>query len=384
MFNIYKYCKKCIVLPGGLSRLVPLDEPTSWIHRAWTLQEAIAPNESVCLFAWDQGDCILQTHMGIGVTEIQPGVAAQAGLHDLLSISLSQTVRIVKPPTWSYDTDETIRLRNLADSHEDNQIIALLGAIEYRGKEGMENAIWRASLMRVASRPADSIFSIMGILGVDLNPLQFDANDRFAPTIALMTALLAKGDRAEWLGAAPDVDINPHIATLPKFPQISPQGRALMESKDGLVPISDAMGDTWWRLVGAPRGEMLDDGTLKLKVQVLSVSKKSAADESFPALDSVLEIRPGGFDRSTGAPLSTEMWYPPPMGSGPPYILKLGLKEFYQNAARAMVLDPRPWLIMLVDACEDGKFRNFAYASVSQELADMPGWRERTIALTGG
>lgn len=35
MFDIYKYCKQCLILPGGLSRLVPIDEPTSWIHRAW-------------------------------------------------------------------------------------------------------------------------------------------------------------------------------------------------------------------------------------------------------------------------------------------------------------------------------------------------------------
>jgi hypothetical protein len=35
MFDIYKHCKQCLVLPGGLSRLVPLDEPTSWMHRAW-------------------------------------------------------------------------------------------------------------------------------------------------------------------------------------------------------------------------------------------------------------------------------------------------------------------------------------------------------------
>jgi hypothetical protein len=34
MFNIYKHCMQCIILPGGLSRLVPLTEPTPWIHRA--------------------------------------------------------------------------------------------------------------------------------------------------------------------------------------------------------------------------------------------------------------------------------------------------------------------------------------------------------------
>jgi hypothetical protein len=35
MFDIYKNCKQCLILPGGLSRLVPITEPTTWMHRAW-------------------------------------------------------------------------------------------------------------------------------------------------------------------------------------------------------------------------------------------------------------------------------------------------------------------------------------------------------------
>jgi hypothetical protein len=35
MFAIYKNCKQCLILPGGLSRLVPITEPTTWMHRAW-------------------------------------------------------------------------------------------------------------------------------------------------------------------------------------------------------------------------------------------------------------------------------------------------------------------------------------------------------------
>src|SRR5277367_1567730 len=36
-FNLYRHCTQCLVLPGGIQRLVPLDEETSWVHRAWTL-----------------------------------------------------------------------------------------------------------------------------------------------------------------------------------------------------------------------------------------------------------------------------------------------------------------------------------------------------------
>ncbi|KAF2135513.1 uncharacterized protein K452DRAFT_239251, partial [Aplosporella prunicola CBS 121167] len=50
MFDIYKRCKICCVLPGGMQRLVSLEEETTWIERAWTLQEVIVPYRSIVLF----------------------------------------------------------------------------------------------------------------------------------------------------------------------------------------------------------------------------------------------------------------------------------------------------------------------------------------------
>jgi hypothetical protein len=46
MFDIYKHCKQSLVLPGGLSRLVPITEPTNWMHRAWY----IFPSCNMCQF----------------------------------------------------------------------------------------------------------------------------------------------------------------------------------------------------------------------------------------------------------------------------------------------------------------------------------------------
>ncbi len=44
MYGIYKACDPCLVLPGGLQRLVCVDEETEWIQRGWTLQEVMAPD----------------------------------------------------------------------------------------------------------------------------------------------------------------------------------------------------------------------------------------------------------------------------------------------------------------------------------------------------
>jgi hypothetical protein len=275
----------------------------------------------------------------------------------------------VIPP--NYDSTEKISINILVDSQEKNQAAALLGAISYRGKEGLESAIWRASFIRVASRPADAVFSIMGILGVNLDPLQFDPNDRIRPTIALMQALLRKGERAEWLGVAPHVDINSEISTLPMFPTIGPQGRALVQSRSlqssfGSESTSAWMGDTWWRLVGAPRGSMDDDGTLTLHVLVLPIRR----DRSVESLD----IRPVG---------AADVWYTAPSAHGPPYAVKIGHKERYTNAAMAPLIDQHPWLVMLVedDDTQTGRLRNLGYAAVSHDIVNIAESVERDVVI---
>ncbi|KAF8443852.1 hypothetical protein L210DRAFT_3643445 [Boletus edulis BED1] len=46
MHQVYRSCVLCIVIPGGLQRLVCLDEETPWIRRSWTLQESLSPPKS--------------------------------------------------------------------------------------------------------------------------------------------------------------------------------------------------------------------------------------------------------------------------------------------------------------------------------------------------
>ncbi|KAK4159968.1 hypothetical protein QBC43DRAFT_304167 [Cladorrhinum sp. PSN259] len=55
MFSFYENCTQCLVLAGGLRRLVGLDENTAWAQRAWTLQEELALRASFVLFSWQWG-----------------------------------------------------------------------------------------------------------------------------------------------------------------------------------------------------------------------------------------------------------------------------------------------------------------------------------------
>lgn len=378
MFNIYKHCKQCLVLPGGLSRLVELTEPTPWIHRAWTLQEAVVPESAKCLFSWTRGDATLQSHFPCFLQEIEVGKSAMTDLRWLLMISLRGEVRVLCPPTapWDDENTEMTTVRLLIDTHEHSQAETLLGAIDYRGREGMGNAIWRSALTRVAMRPVDTVFSIMGLFGVSLNPLLFSPTDRKGATIALMQAMLRNGERAEWLGAAQHMQINADIPTLPIFPTVDERGSAVVITDKGKVPISKLIGSAWWRIEGAPSGEMDDQGALTVHVQTLAIRqvRQSEAD---------LEIRPKGYSEWDGTPLGTHVWYTASSLQEPPFIIRLGRRKRYTNAAYPVMHDPRPYLVMIVESAGSGLVSNLGYADIGEQILGLPGWAERKIVIAG-
>ena len=81
MYKVYQSCRLCIVVAGGVQRLVRLDEETSWIHRSWTLQEVLAPPEVTVLFDWKlgPGECLSGGTI-FTISEATPGESAVAPL----------------------------------------------------------------------------------------------------------------------------------------------------------------------------------------------------------------------------------------------------------------------------------------------------------------
>jgi hypothetical protein len=309
------------------------------------------------------------------VQEIEPGKAAKAELYGLLQTSMRGNAKII-PHGGSYSTaTESTDVTILVKSHESAQVSTLLGAIDYRGREGLESAIWRASLTRVQSRPADAVFSIMGILGVNLDPLQFDPNDRKGATIALMQALLRKGERAEWLGVAPRMRINSEIPTLPAFPTVSAQGTALIDTSDGPKPITQSMGNMWWRPTGTPRGSMDDNGEMTIRAAVMPIRREASLGSQ--------EIRLEDHSLYNENGLGTDVWYTASSQKGPPYAVKVGYKEPYLNGALGVFVDTKPWLVMLVDQVggSEGRVRNMGYVDVGQEIIGRPDWEEKEVVI---
>lgn len=150
-----------------------------------------------------------------------------------------------------------------------------LAEIEDEGMlDAVRNAVWASVLARTTSRPADSIFSVMGLFGITLEPHMFRGlkHPRLAATIQLSREYLSKGGRAFWLSSMfrPDAPrrcrMDQRMCTMPP-----------MENESDGVPIQhnsppSRQNYLHWSIMDAPRGSMDDQGYLTITVPSLSVA----------------------------------------------------------------------------------------------------------------
>ncbi|KAL7931784.1 hypothetical protein V8C35DRAFT_309511 [Trichoderma chlorosporum] len=369
MYDIYRSCEECIVCPGGLQRLVSLTEETSWATRAWTLQEAIAPPSVHCLFAWNRGDCYIQSNMPMAVKQIEEGVAAIAPLKATLEMAMKGS------GISMYDTKgnemklpvEDFKIQLFGDMSRDGpRVRELIDAIDMKGKTGMFTAIWRSSFMRAAKFPVDTVFSMMGIMGVTLDTSKFKNEDRLGATIALMQAILARGEHAEWLAIARKALPNPKLSTLPVFPQADAARRPILETKDGMKDIKDIM-DSGWRLASTPKGIMSNDGYFQFTATATSVKESRQETTSATVFSSD----------------TTGNWEVVPQGGGSHTAVLIGQWEQYNNGAFGLCQNPWDQCLMILKEHVPGKFSNVGYAFVKEEVVQTGSWKE-SIFVVGG
>ncbi|ESK90277.1 hypothetical protein Moror_7660 [Moniliophthora roreri MCA 2997] len=274
MYHIYS-TSTTIALPGGLGRLASLDDETTWMDRAWTLQEVLAPNGAVLtLFAKDNvSDSDLR-----GLKEVEyyseredaTSIVAIASLFDLLDRSRNQNRTIF--------------------GFQSPQVTALLDARAGRS----ETSIWQCAIMRTSSRPVDMIFSIMHLLGVSLDPKLFESDDRVGATIALARGILEKQNgQASWLGGLWFLPPSPEISIFPQFPETRVDGKAIIRMPDGssqgvVSLMSDMQSLTTWTYHSSSKygdGEVDNDGYYTFtagEVIPLKLAKSVSGIESVP------------------------------------------------------------------------------------------------------
>lgn len=264
MHELYRHSKFCLVIPGGLASLAGLDEETTWIHRAWTLQESLAPSSVLCLFKWTLGDACIQHITSLFIQEVEPKTAGVASLADIL-LAERRPAHFVYPAA--------IPGLKICIFGDRSRSIALQDAL-HETNEARHIAVWSSAYMRTSSRPVDMILSIMGLLGLALDPARYAAHERHKATLDLIQASLDKGARASWLGIAPLLTRSPLLSIIPTMPESSVDGKAFVKIKGELK--SAEHFSAWW-IKGLPKGSLDNEGYFRFGGRMQSIRKVEGA-----------------------------------------------------------------------------------------------------------
>ncbi|KAI1797571.1 hypothetical protein LXA43DRAFT_1088667 [Ganoderma leucocontextum] len=411
MHKVYSSCRLCIVLAGGIQRLTRLDEETSWIHRTWTLQEALVPPQVVVLLAWRLGSGIAQSGgKSKPIHEVIAGESAIAPLSFVLDAclagSMSFTPAAAPPGTekafhLEASIFNTLPSKNIFNDkpfwcpHRRGCItnaVALKIAMDdvlSTDNDARNYAIWQSALLRTSSRPVDTVFSIMGLFGVDLDPSHFDKDDRHGAIIALAQAILQSGGSASWLGVGYRVQPDRCLSTFPMFPHPNHSGVAFVHSKGRAQEVSDLVDPVYpigAALVPLPQGSMDDAGYLTFSAKALRLrltrSSSKGPRRTLTALDgSEWEVRD---ESNPVTPLEDVHCHSTGPGSSPlAYAALLGWFSRYtpgMSAAR----DRENVRVMLLEEHAPGTFHLRSFFALHQsEKAYVLGWAEREFRVGG-
>lgn len=248
MFDIYHKCTSCIVIPGGLQRLVVLEEETQWVDRAWTLQEVTAPQVtkvSVLYNPNSPANAILEPFRSDGRFWSDTNLVHYENCGRRALMYMCEAMRRF--------TNQTPLFFGFKPSQYLTVVHCLQGV-----NQKQHDALWEAAMMRTSSRPCDRIYSIMQLFGVNLNQDYWEKDDTVGPAIALVQASLAAAHNLnyphfEWDKVVPPrtlswflsaywMDPHPDYSAFPKFPDITVDGPAVWIRDDGSkVKVADAL-----------------------------------------------------------------------------------------------------------------------------------------------
>lgn len=381
MYEVYSSCSVCLILPGGLGQLVTLEEKTAWLERSWTLQESLAPPIGRVLFAWSQGDAILQSNFPVLIEEIVPGKVAAASLKPLLQISLKSNVQLLpnprsnanNPPSTSHNPIQHLSILGTRDPFHTSLIMSLLGALEHTNTTGRLNAIWRCTILRSAKLPQDMLYSIMGLMNI---ALRVDYSQNVNDIVVEFTAqLLAKGWRADWLGIAPELGPYRGWSAMPLLPRASQEGgKAVVEVGAGGKAVEvkrllsrDSSAAWWWWLKNAPTGIIDRDGFLTFTARAVPITPDNNQNTAHAGSNTQHPNRP---DFITCASDDTTFRILP--SSDPQtqthYAAIIGHRAQYLSGIFSTFVFPHSTLLMLLERRQEDTFRNIGYAWANENI----------------
>ncbi|KZT03685.1 uncharacterized protein LAESUDRAFT_683536 [Laetiporus sulphureus 93-53] len=290
MHAVYKHCAICFVLPGGIQRIVGLNEETGWITRAWTLQEAIAPARTYVVYdRWDSR----YRWSGETAQEVFPDGSfrySMAPLADILASSIPLKGYSGYRPAIIRSTEGDLE----ASASARVQLVALWGAMKLKGA-AKEQAIWRSALMRTSSRPVDMVYSIMGLFDVTLDTHAYGEDDRLLASRAVAQATLQKGCAPNWLGTSFFLPPSRKLSAFPRVPETSVVNDLVQIGytlPDGrwreVAAMMNNFGDAQWWLVEMPSPTTIDDaGFLHFSSYAISAAFVCGGREFTPDFDNL-------------------------------------------------------------------------------------------------
>lgn len=164
MGDIYKDSSLCIVLPGGLQRLVGLHEETPWISRVWTLQEAVLPPEVLVLYSQkDRASSAMLKAFSSDRKRLElfeDGEIYYIPLHYLTEDSRNMNIRVLGNPEYGFAhiLHKAIDSRQHSRKHQES----------YTQKFQRYLATWKSAMTRSSDRPQDLLLSTMCIFDISL------------------------------------------------------------------------------------------------------------------------------------------------------------------------------------------------------------------------
>ncbi|PWW72477.1 hypothetical protein C7212DRAFT_348096 [Tuber magnatum] len=383
MGSLYRRADPCIILPGGLSRLLPLEEPTAWVGRAWTLQEALLPRSTKVLFKWKHGDASVQGVIAGDIYEIEPGETAVSEMTTLLEGTIRSSMNVVTyPDGLDKDHVESVVPTHLlgSESPGTGQCFSLRCALWSSSddpKDLNESAIWKSAVMRTSSRAVDMVFSIMALFDVQLDTSKFHEDDRRGATIALIQELMRSGRRASWMIVSLALRPDHVISTMPVMPKTSVEGVAQIENDGKLVPVGTVVNEYWW-LKDAPTGDVDELGYFKFSVPARMVRK---------AVEPVhLKTYENGMDgKRFNAYAGGHQWElcgeTEVEGPDAVWALQVGVETFFRMGAFGTMTTRTPIVLMIVKKHGEDKYHRIQVAEVPKVFSQ--GWGTRAFNVGG-
>ena len=234
MANIYRNSTAVLVMFGGCAAAQGLNKYSSWIDRAWTLQEATL-GETYALIEWPfpgYNGHFLNVASGI---EKLDGEIAIVSLEELLEVNPEERYKAYiseaeRPTLKRTDPDHQFQKSAPSKEIEIDFSIQCLGSrrlpisalqavlgLTYdnykRKREVRLGAAWRSMWLRTSTKPQDMVFSMIHLLDVDI---EVDYDHSLEDLIFELVAKTASFPA--WLTIAHNVPVVPNSGLIPVLP----------------------------------------------------------------------------------------------------------------------------------------------------------------------